>query len=37
VDAIITDRPGVLLDRPRRHGAAMTLAEPGSWPEPTTP
>jgi DDE superfamily endonuclease len=22
--------------RPRRHGAVMTLAEPGSWPEPTT-
>jgi DDE superfamily endonuclease len=22
--------------RPRRHGAAMTLADPGSWPEPAT-
>jgi hypothetical protein len=22
--------------RPRRHGAVMTLAEPSSWPEPTT-
>jgi DDE superfamily endonuclease len=24
------------MGRPRRHGAAMTLADPGSWPEPTT-
>jgi hypothetical protein len=24
------------IGRPRRHGATMTLAEPASWPEPTT-
>jgi hypothetical protein len=23
-------------DRPRRHGAVMTLADPSSWPEPST-
>lgn len=29
-------RNGRATGRPRRHGAVMTLAEPGSWPEPST-
>jgi hypothetical protein len=24
------------IGRPRRHGSVLTLAEPGSWPTPTT-